>query len=240
MKRILVTGAAGQIGSDLVPALRERYGNDNVIAAGYETPLLDDVLSAGPCTTIDVTDFGQVGRAMREHEVDTLFHMSSILSAVAEGDRRRAHEVNINGLHNVLEAAAENGLERVVAPSSIAAFGDETPKDPTPNDTIQKPTTVYGISKVYGELLGNYYSLKAGLEVRGVLWQAGYFNDADRNFHQTFDAHLDHMLARFKGGAAPPIQARAGYRALALAYAAIESYENGRRVDVSAAFYRPA
>ena len=168
MKRILVTGAAGQIGSDLVPALRERYGNDNVIAAGYETPLLDDVLSAGPCTTIDVTDFGQVGRAMREHEVDTLFHMSSILSAVAEGDRRRAHEVNINGLHNVLEAAAENGLERVVAPSSIAAFGDETPKDPTPNDTIQKPTTVYGISKVYGELLGNYYSLKAGLEVRGV------------------------------------------------------------------------
>ena len=168
MKRILVTGAAGQIGSDLVPALRARYGSENVVAAGFETSLHDDVQESGPCTTIDVTDFGQVSRAMREYEVDTLFHMSSILSAVAEGDRRRAHEVNINGLHNVLEAAAENGLERVVAPSSIAAFGDETPKDPTPNDTIQKPTTVYGISKVYGELLGNYYSLKVGLQVRGV------------------------------------------------------------------------
>ena len=168
MKRVLVTGAAGQIGSDLVPALREKYGGENVVAAGFETALPEEVQVSGPCTIVDVTDFAQVDGAVKEYKVDTLFHMSSILSALAEGNRQRAHQVNINGLHNVLEAAANNGLERVVVPSSIAAFGDETPKNPTPNDTLQRPTTVYGISKVYGELLGNYYSLKAGLEVRGV------------------------------------------------------------------------
>lgn len=168
MKRILVTGAAGQIGSDLVPVLRGKLGGENVVAAGFETPLPEETQVAGPCITVDVTSFAQVDEAVRKYNIDTLFHMSSILSALAEGDRQHAHEVNINGMHNVLEAAAGNGLERVVVPSSIAAFGDETPKDPTPNDTLQRPTTVYGISKVFGELLGNYYSLKVGLDVRGV------------------------------------------------------------------------
>ena len=168
MKRILVTGAAGQIGSDLVPALREQYGGENVVAASYVTPLPEDVQSSGPCTYVDVTDYDQVDRVMKEFDVDALFHMSSILSVLAEQDRPRAHRVNIDGLYNVLEAAVSNGLQRVVIPSSIAAFGDETPRDPTPNDTIQRPTTTYGISKVFGELMGNYYSLKVGLDVRGV------------------------------------------------------------------------
>ena len=168
MKRVLVTGAAGQIGSDLVPALRERYGSENVVAAAYETTLPRDVQDSGPCTTIDVTDFAELDGAVKEYKIDTLFHMSSVLSALAEEDRRRAHLVNIDGLFNVLETAASNGIERVVVPSSIAAFGVETPRDPAPNDTIQRPTTTYGISKVFGELMGNYYSLKVGVDVRGV------------------------------------------------------------------------
>lgn len=168
MKRVLVTGAAGQIGSDLVPALRERYGSENVVAAAYETTLPRDVQDSGPCTTIDVTDFAELDGAVKEYKIDTLFHMSSVLSALAEEDRQRAHLVNIDGLFNVLETAVSNGIERVVVPSSIAAFGVETPRDPAPNDTIQRPTTTYGISKVFGELMGNYYSLKVGVDVRGV------------------------------------------------------------------------
>ena len=168
MKRILATGAAGQIGSDLVPALRERYGAENVIAAGHTTPLPPDLQDSGPCTYLDVASYHEVEQAIAELNVDAIFHMSSILSALAEGDRQRAHRVNIDGLYNVLEAATTHGLERVVLPSSIAAFGEDTPRVNTPNDTVQRPTTTYGISKVFGELMGNYYFLKQGLDVRGV------------------------------------------------------------------------
>ena len=168
MGRILVTGAAGQIGSELVPALRARCGNENVVAAGRRTPLPDDVKATGPCTSIDVTEYDQIDSAIREYEIDTLYHMSSILSALAEAQRHLAHRVNIDGLVNVLEAASNNRLERVVVPGSIAAFGPETPRRNTPNDTIQKPNTLYGISKVFTELMGNYYHAKLGLDVRGM------------------------------------------------------------------------
>ena len=168
MKRILVTGAAGQIGSDLVPALRARYGNENVVAAGHNTPLPEEVRVSGPHTSIDVGDPTQLGCALREHRIDTLYHLGSILSALAEKKRQLAWRVNFEGLHNVLEASVDHGLERVVVPSSIAAFGPETPGNDTPNDTIQKPTTSYGISKVFGELMGNYYYRALGLDVRGV------------------------------------------------------------------------
>ena len=168
MRRILVTGAAGQIGSELVPALRKLYGADNVVAAGHRTPIPDDIKLAGPCTTVDVCSYEEVDAAIRHHHVDTVYHMSSILSALAEERRDVAHQVNINGLYNVLEASAANGLERVMLPSSIAAFGPDTPRDNTPNDTLQRPNTLYGISKVFGELLGEYYCSKLGLDVRGA------------------------------------------------------------------------
>ena len=168
MKRILVTGAAGQIGSELVPALRAKYGNGNVVAAGHRTPLPDDIRTAGPHTSIDVRDPEQIGRALGEYEIDALYHLGSILSALAEEKRRLSYEVNFHGLYNVLEAAVEHGLGRVVVPSSIAAFGPDTPREDTPNDTMQRPTTTYGISKVFGELMGNYYHRKLGLDVRGV------------------------------------------------------------------------
>lgn len=168
MNRILVTGASGQIGVELVPALREIYGSDNVIAAGHSRPLPDDMRQAGPYTSVDVTDNGQVEDAVHEFEVDAIFHMASVLSAAAERRRDVAFDVNFVGLQNVLEVSVANGVEKVIIPSSIAAFGPETPMDNTPNDTVQKPTTVYGISKVFGELMGNYYQRSLGLDVRGV------------------------------------------------------------------------
>ena len=168
MKRILVTGAAGQIGSDLVPALRAKYGNENVVAAGHNTPLPADIRDSGPHASVDVGEPAELGRVLREHRVDTLYHLGSILSALAEKRRHLSWRVNFEGLHNVLEASVEHDLQCVVVPSSIAAFGPETPADDTPNDTIQKPTTSYGISKVFGELMGNYYHRALGLDVRGV------------------------------------------------------------------------
>ena len=167
MERILVTGAYGQIGSELVPALRDRYGEDNVIAAGYEKPAPPQFPS-GPNLYVDITDYGQVDAAIKEYQVDTVYNLGSILSALAERDRMRAFAVNFSGVNNILEAALSNGVRQVVVPSSIAAFGPETPADNTPNDTVQRPNTTYGISKVFAELMGGYYTTKLGLDVRGV------------------------------------------------------------------------
>ena len=167
MERILVTGAYGQIGSELVPALRDRYGEDNVIAAGYENPAPPQFPSR-PNLFVDITDYGQVDAAVKENGVDTIYNLGSILSALAERERMRAFAVNFGGVNNILEAALSNGVRQVVVPSSIAAFGPETPADNTPNDTVQRPNTTYGISKVFAELMGNYYTTKLGLDVRGV------------------------------------------------------------------------
>ncbi len=168
MKRILVTGAAGQLGSELIPALRERYGNDNVVAAWRRTALTDEVADTGPSTQLDVTEQQPIERYIRDNGIDSLYHLGSLLSVAAEANRPLAHRVNIIGLLNVLEAACNTGLERVVIPSSIAAFGVDTPHDNTPNETLQRPTSLYGISKVFGELMGNYFFERVGLDVRGV------------------------------------------------------------------------
>ena len=167
MQRILVTGAAGQIGSELVPELRKRYGNENVVAAGHRMPLPAQIRQTGPCTTLDVSDPAQIDRTVKAYDVDTIYHLSSILSALAEQKRQTAYRVNILGLYNILEAAVGTSLERVIIPSSIAAFGPDTPADRTPNETLQKPNTLYGIAKVFGELMGNYYFYQARLRCQG-------------------------------------------------------------------------
>jgi len=168
MKKILVTGAAGQIGSELVPALRQKYGNDNVVATYHRTPLPEDIRDYGPSAQMDILDDFELDKALKEYDIERIFHLSSILSALGEKNPDVAYKVNIEGLYNILNVAKNNGVHQVIVPSSIAAFGPDTPRDNTPNETIQRPRTMYGISKVFGELIGDYYFQRFGLDVRGV------------------------------------------------------------------------
>jgi nucleoside-diphosphate-sugar epimerase len=168
MKRIMVTGAVGQIGSELALALRERYGAEQVLATGHRTQPSEKLLQSGPFEFVDVTKRNTVEALLDRYNIDTIFHLSAILSAIGEKDPQLCWDVNINGLHNILEIARERKLLRVFCPSSIAAFGPETPQDNTPQETIMLPKTMYGVTKVAGELLCNYYVRKYGLDVRGV------------------------------------------------------------------------
>ena len=168
MKNILVTGACGQIGSELVEKLREEYGNENVVAAGHKKPPTEKMQNAGPFEYIDVVHKEEIANIVKRYDIDTIYHMAAILSAVGEQKPQLAFNVNLIGLYNVLEVGREYKLERIMVPSSIAAFGPDTPKDNTPNETILRPTTMYGVTKVAGELLGDYYFYKYGVDVRGV------------------------------------------------------------------------
>ena len=167
MRKILVTGATGQIGSELTLALRERYGNDKVVAAGHVRKPDQTLLESGPCCFMDCQEADTVAEMVRKYGVNTIYHLAAILSAAAEQKPQLAWHVNMMGLYNVLEAARENGCA-VFTPSSIGAFGPTTPLDNTPQDTIQRPTTMYGVTKVAGELLCDYYHHRFGLDTRGV------------------------------------------------------------------------
>jgi len=166
--RTLVTGAVGQIGSELTPALRRRYGNDNVVAAGHRTQPSPELRDAGPFEFIDVTRRESIETVVEKYDIDTIYHLAAILSAVGEQKPHLAWDVNINGLYNILEVAREREIARVFCPSSIAAFGPETPRDNTPQETILLPKTMYGVTKVAGELLCDYYFHRFGVDVRGV------------------------------------------------------------------------
>lgn len=168
MKKIMVTGAFGQIGSELVPALRKKFGKDNVVALGHSKKPSKEMQESGPTDFVNVSDKKQLEEKVKKYGVDTIYHLAAILSATGEKNPGLAWDVNMNGTYNVLEVGREHSLERVMIPSSIAAFGPETPRDNTPNETIQRPTTMYGLTKVAGELLANYYFYKFGLDVRGV------------------------------------------------------------------------
>jgi nucleoside-diphosphate-sugar epimerase len=168
MNKILVTGSCGQIGSELTLALRQRYGNDNVVATGHRTQPSDELRESGPFEFIDVTKRETVEAVVEKYGVDTIYHMAAILSAVGEQRPHLAWDVNINGLYNILEVARECELVQVFCPSPIAAFGPETPRDNTPQETVLRPTTMYGVTKVAGELLCNYYFHRFGVDVRGV------------------------------------------------------------------------
>jgi nucleoside-diphosphate-sugar epimerase len=168
MKRILVTGAVGQIGSELTVELRRRYGAENVVATGHRTKPSAVLCDGGPFEFIDVSRRETIEAVVKQHQIDTIYHMAAILSAVGEEKPHLAWDVNMNGLYNVLEVARERGLTRVFCPSSIAAFGPETPREKTPQETVLRPTTMYGLTKVAGELLCNYYVRRFGVDVRGV------------------------------------------------------------------------
>jgi len=167
MRKIMVTGAVGQIGSELTMALRERYGNDNVIACGRKTQPSEELRESGPFEFADCTEDDRIEEVVKAHDVGTIYHLAAILSAVAEAKPQLAWEVNINGLYNVLEVAREHKCA-VFVPSSIGAFGPGTPLDDTPQDTIQRPNTMYGVTKVSGELLCDYYHKRFGVDTRGL------------------------------------------------------------------------
>ncbi|MDI6805934.1 MAG: NAD-dependent epimerase/dehydratase family protein, partial [Candidatus Bathyarchaeia archaeon] len=168
MKRILVTGATGQIGSELTMELRKKYGGDNVVAAGHKRKPGEKLLGSGPFEYVDVTSKENIEKVVKEYDIDAIYHLAAVLSATGEGNPQLAWNVNIGGLYNVLEVAREQNLFRVFWPSSIAVFGPEAPRINTPQDTILTPRTMYGVTKVAGELLCNYYFTRFGLDVRSV------------------------------------------------------------------------
>lgn len=167
MKKILITGAAGQIGTELTERLRKEYGVDNVIPTNNVVGVNEIVEKNGIFEQLDVTDGQKLNELVGKYKVDTIMNLAAILSAVGEHKPQLLWDVNMNGLYNCLEVARESGA-MVFTPSSIAAFGPSTPKDLTPQDTIQRPSTIYGVSKVAGELLCDYYYNRFGVDTRGV------------------------------------------------------------------------
>lgn len=167
MEKILVTGATGQIGSELTIALRSRYGAENVVAAGHSRTPDESLTESGPYCQLDIRDMTALQSVIGEHRIDAIYHLASLLSAEAESKPQLAWEINMNGLLNVLETALRHRCQ-VFFPSSIGAFGPLTPPENTPQDTIQHPNTMYGITKVSGELLCDYYSKRFGVDTRGV------------------------------------------------------------------------
>jgi len=161
-----VTGAGGQIGSWLVPKLRGLYSNSRVIATDIRQ-LDPEMAESGPLELLDATDSEALGEAVERHQVGLIYHLAAVLSATGERDPRRAWRVNMSSLESVLEVARHQGCA-VFTPSSIGVFGSGTPKDLTPQDTVMQPTTMYGITKLAGELLCNYYHRKFGVDTRGV------------------------------------------------------------------------
>lgn len=168
MKNILIIGATGQIGSELTMTLRGIYGNDHVVAGYIKGAEPKGVLlESGPAEICDITNAEMIASVVKKHNVDAIFNLAALLSVVAEGKPQLAWKIGIDGLWNVLEVARENKCS-VFTPSSIGSFGPGTPAYQTPQDTIQRPKTIYGISKVTTELLSDYYYTKYGVDTRSV------------------------------------------------------------------------
>ena len=166
MKRILIVGAGGQIGSELTRNLRDIYGDANVVSSDLR-PLKGEIYERGPVERIDSTQIMQIAEAVKKYKIDTIYNLAAILSATAELNPMLGWNVGIGSLVNCLEVARLFGCA-VFTPSSIGAFGPSTPHDNTPQDTIQRPNTIYGVTKVTGELLSDYYYTRFGVDTRSV------------------------------------------------------------------------
>lgn len=167
MKNVLIIGSTGQIGSELTMELRKRY-NGNIVA-GYipgQEPK-GDLLESGPSAIVDITNEQQIAETVSKYDIDTIYNLAALLSAVAEAKPQLAWKIGMGGLFNVLEVAREMNCA-VFTPSSIGVFGNNTPKDKTPQDTIRNPRTMYGVTKVSGELLSDYYFIRFGVDTRSV------------------------------------------------------------------------
>jgi len=168
MKNILIIGSTGQIGSELTMKLRETYPSGNVIAGYIPGAEPKGILAeSGPAEVVDITNAQQISEVVDKYHVDTIYNLAALLSAVAEAKPQLAWHIGLGGLFNVLEIAREKGCA-VFTPSSIGAFGNDTPKDKTPQDTLQRPKTMYGVTKVAGELLSDYYFKRFGVDTRSV------------------------------------------------------------------------
>ena len=168
MTKILVTGALGQIGTELVPFLREKYGTNKVIASARRIKDgSENIVETGPFELLDITGRESIAAVIKGHRVNSIYHLASLLSATGEDNPQSLWEVNMNGLINILEVARAYNCS-IFFPSSIAVFGPDSPKDKTPQDTVTRPTSIYGISKISGELLCDYYHKKYGMDIRGL------------------------------------------------------------------------
>jgi len=167
MKHILVIGSVGQIGSELTMKLRKIYGNNNVVAGYFRPEPTGELLHSGPAEYVDVTVAQEIAVLVKKYKIDTIYNLAAILSAVGETKPLMAWEIGIGGLMNCLEVAREYKCA-LFTPSSIGSFGPSTPLDKTPQDTVQRPSTMYGITKVTGELLSDYYFKKYGVDTRSV------------------------------------------------------------------------
>lgn len=167
MKNILIIGATGQIGSELTMLLRKNYSGN--VVAGYipGAEPKGELRESGPSAIVDITNPQQIADAVSKYQVDTIYNLAALLSAVAENKPQLAWKIGLGGLFNTLEVAREKQCA-VFTPSSIGSFGPGTPKDKTPQDTVQRPKTMYGVTKVSGELLSDYYFTRFGVDTRSV------------------------------------------------------------------------
>lgn len=167
MNKILVLGSGGQIGSELTMRLREVYGGANVVATDIKLPLRDEIMQSGPIEQCDATKGEEIDAIVKKYKIDTIYNLVAILSATAEKNPMLGWNIGMGALLNCLEVSKENNCA-IFTPSSIGAFGASTPLNGTPQDTIQRPNTIYGITKVAGELLGDYYYARFGVDARSV------------------------------------------------------------------------